>query len=191
MGNNFYARSNGSDQNFLGCTEPAGAVIGLEGFVPNTDYTILWAPTRMNSTVAPAPMDATADANGVISLNLSGEFGGIANNYLDTLRADYAFMAFPAPHLQLQQVEDAPSDEIPAGTLLVYPNPALHEVMVVLPNEGLWTLTLLDITGRKIRHVEDARGPHAVLNVEGLASGTYLLQANQATWMDHAKLIMR
>ncbi len=190
-GNNFYARSYSSDQNFLGCTVPAGATINMDGFEPFGDYTILWTATRMNSTVAPAPMEATADASGNISLNLSGEFGGIANDYLDTLRADYAFMAFSTPHLRLQQIVETPPDAIRGGTLQVYPNPAWQEAMVVLPNDGTWTLSLLDITGREVHHVEEAIGGHFFLSVQELASGTYLLQAHQATQIEHAKLIVR
>ena len=166
-------------------------VIGLDGFEPHADYTILWAPTRLNTTVAPAPMDATADANGVITLDLTGEFGGIASGYMDTVRADYAFVAFVAPQLRMQPIEDAAASPLPKGSLMVYPNPAWKEAMVVLPFDGPWDLALMDVTGRKMILEEQVTGPQAVLNVAGLARGTYILQARQATRREHIKLILR
>jgi len=67
--------------------------------------------------------------------------------------------------------------EAEGKALLLYPNPAVDWVKVVLPPQsGTWSLELSDASGRSVLRVEQATAEQT-LNLHGLPSGHYLLTA--------------
>lgn len=62
----------------------------------------------------------------------------------------------------------------PENTLQVYPNPATTTISVDLPNDGLYTYTLVDPLGREVRSGNLRQG--ASLPVGDLAKGIYLVR---------------
>ena len=110
--NNFYLSS--SVNNFLGCSPPNVEPIALGVFnEPQSPVYVTWFPTRMNSTVVPATTLEIVSSSGTITLDLTDQFGGTENNYLDTLRSDYAFIITPVPftkslRLPLERISKIP-----------------------------------------------------------------------------------
>ncbi|MBK7945778.1 MAG: hypothetical protein IPJ85_10910 [Flavobacteriales bacterium] len=116
-----------SEHEFLSCTppNPASTHFALGGFLPG-EYHVTWFPTRWNSTIQPADGQiSTLFSSSFIILDLPGQFGGIENNFLDTLRGDYAFIITPDPLAKSRP----PQPQIEANLIAdwdfsIYPNPA-------------------------------------------------------------------
>ncbi len=186
--NSFYLTS--SVQNFLGCDPPSGQSLALSGFEPEADYFVTWFPTRMNSTVLPAGMQVTSNATGIIALDLTDQFGGTYDNYLDTLRADYAFIITPEPFVKsLPQMAEKPLIA-PDWDFTMYPNPARDELFIRLPDDAPTDIILHDLAGRQIHTRSSVRGALLRLPIEQLASGVYCIRVSEGDNSKVKKLII-
>ncbi|MDO8368003.1 MAG: T9SS type A sorting domain-containing protein, partial [Saprospiraceae bacterium] len=80
--------------------------------------------------------------------------------------------------------------------LMIYPNPALDWVKVVLPDQlsghsrGEWHLELSDASGRLLRSLGCGNGD-CLLDMRGLPGGTYVLTARNGNMMYVGKVAKR
>lgn len=172
----FYVKRDNLFQNFLGCTAPALSSIELPDFASGNEYYITWFPTRMNIDPTDLPSDAAdVDMNSSVLLDFSSRpFGGVFNNYLDTLHSDYAFVITPVPFvksLHLPAVQD-----VPARTdwdFSVYPNPARESFVLQFSDESIKDVTLLDVSGRRVAQYPNVVGPSLQVRTDHFAMGVY------------------
>lgn len=80
-------------------------------------------------------------------------------------------------------------EEFAIGSLKVYPNPAVNQVMVELPETGTYKLRLTDLNGRAVIKVEQASALQP-LNVSQLPPGVYFLNAEGNAHILKAKLVI-
>lgn len=190
----FYVMSGSGNENFLGCTAPDSASITLSGFFPLHAHYITWFPTRIGATDLPQdsefPSTLQSDANGDIEINLDGEFNGVANNYVDTLHADYAFVITPGPFvksLTLDAVEDAPD----AGwDFMLYPNPTRDLFAIVFDDESSKEMVVLDLAGRRLLQLTNITATRLQLSASRFAMGSYWVQVTSNGRMKTKKLII-
>ena len=187
--NNYYLNS--SSQNFLGCTPPDSTRITLAGFATNTPLFITWFPTRLNSTLHP-PQDTLVTTTGALTLDLSGYLGGTANNYLDTLRSDYAFIITPG--FFQKRMAPRPLEEystIDHGwDFHLYPNPAQDILFLRMPDETPKEIMILDISGRRMMSHANVTSTTCQLPVAQLAKRAYWVSVRASTNVKVKKIII-
>jgi hypothetical protein len=132
----------------------------------------------------------TSSANGTISLNLTGHFGGIQNNYLDTLRSDYAFLIAPWPIVKSLTTTQESVSEVSGWDFHLYPNPARDELFLRLPDDTPKDITLHDLAGRQIHTRSSVSGPLQRLPVGQLAKGAYYIRVSDGVNSKVKKLII-
>lgn len=169
-------------QNYLGCASPGPQPIALDGFLPGLDYQVTWYPTRMNMAALPADQNDTTQS-GTVSLDLSSlPFNGIyswpANDNLDTLRSDYAFVIHALPAHRMVPVIGSDTIVDPNGwDFGMFPNPATDELNIRLPDGPPVNLSLVDVAGRQVLHVDGlSEGLHR-LGLKNMAPGAYSVRA--------------
>lgn len=180
-----------SDQNFFGCDPPTGGqTIQLDGLLPTTEYHVTWFPTHMNSMTYPVDYTGTTDALGVLDLNFSSEpFGSVTNNYLDTLKSDYAFIVTPQPIVRSMHA----SAPVSTGEwdFTVFPNPSRDAFNLYFTDEVPKTITLCDVVGRRVIHQSNVASPLYILPVHELATGAYWLAVQVGSDRKVKKLIIQ
>lgn len=187
--NNFYFRSN--QQNFLGCAAPITQILSLSGFEPATKFHVGWLSTRMNSTVHPPDTVVTSDANGMISLDLTGHFGGFYDNYLDTLRSDYAFLIATSPIVKRRDVTpDSAHVEAPGWDFRLYPNPAREELFLRFTDDTSKDITVFDVAGRLVASRMNITATTYHLSLGSLSQGIYWLRISDGVNLRTKKLII-
>lgn len=189
----FYAKSGMGNQNFLGCTAPTLQYVDLPGFPSGQDYYIYWLPTRLNTAPEDLPDDQTDETgDGTVRLDLSSNpLGGVLNNYLDTLHADYAFIISPAPivkSLSQHQVAEPPNDRPWDFTL--HPNPTRDELFIRLPDDAPKVIELYDPSGRQLNTWGSVTATMHRLSVEGLAKGVYWIRVSDGVNTKTRKLLV-
>ncbi|MGB3870432.1 MAG: T9SS type A sorting domain-containing protein, partial [Flavobacteriales bacterium] len=192
--NHYYV--NNQHETYLGCATPSGQSIALNGLLPGSDYQVTWFPTRMNMTALPADHEDTTQT-GTVTLDLSSlPFNGIyswpANDNLDTLRSDYAFMIHALPQLRMMPVAGSDSIVDSLGwDFSLFPNPTTGELNVLLPTGPPVSLTILDLAGRQLFHVDGlSKGMHQ-LDLKYLVPGAYNVRATLGTTFRNKLLIKR
>lgn len=191
--NGYYARS--SQQNFFGCAPPdpsTSSTITLSGFAPEADFNITWFPTHLNSTTHPAAMELTTTATGTLTIDLTGEFGGIDGSYMDTLRSDYAFIITQEPFfksLPVLPIAEEPSVKA-EWDFTVYPNPARDELYIRLPDDAPVDIFLHDPSGRRMITLNSVSGLLQRLPIARLAKGAYYVVITDGEHRKAKKLII-
>lgn len=190
---NFYLAS--SVENFLGCDAPNAEsdVLTLTGFAPSANFYITWFATRMNSTVHPPHSVSPIQSSntGEIIIDLTGQFGGIDNGYLDTLRSDYAFIVSPAPFPKSRSQPVTNTGMIPSlWDFSIYPNPASGSVTLDFQDDGPRLVDILDVSGRLAykQFITSARS--CVISIEPLAKGIYWVRVANGAFSKSKKLII-
>ena len=187
--NNYYFNS--SSQNFLGCTPPDSTTITLTGFATNTPLFITWFPTRLNSTLHP-PQDTLVTTTGALTLDLSGYLGGTANNYLDTLRSDYAFIITPGYFEKSAPLGSA----VEAGPVAhgwdfgLYPNPAQDVVYMSFTNDLPKDFEVLDMMGRPVATQNNITATIHSFPIGQLPKGIYGVRVTEGDVCKTKKLII-
>lgn len=192
----FYVKSGAGNQNFLGCTAPTSASITLTGFFPLHAHYITWFPTRTGSTDLPPdtefPNTLMSTAAGDLTIDLSGHFNGIADNYLDTLHSDYAFVITPQPFVKslvLPHAEDPSSIE--AGwDFTLYPNPSRNMLTVGFSDESVKEVALMDVSGRCVARYSNITSPSLQIPTDQCARGLYWVMVGSSDKRKSKKLII-
>lgn len=185
----FYVKHN--LQNYLGCTAPGMQTVELPGFASGMNYNIRWFSTRMNSTIRPDDAEDEA-GTGTVTLDMStAPLGGIANNYLDTLHADYAFIITPSPEHRSMIVSASADATNRNLDFAIYPNPAWDMLTVSLPDDAPRNIAIRDLSGRLILDWGSVRGPLLHLPVKQLARGAYYVRVSDETNSQVKQLIIR
>ena len=186
--NNYYHLY--SNENFLGCDPPTGGqTILLDGLMPTTMYHVTWFPTHMNSTVMPDTATVTTNALGELLLDTSSEpFGGVVNNYLDTLRSDYAFIVAPQPILRSMHATAMTMGE---WDFTVFPNPTRDVFNLRFADESSKSITLCDVVGRCVLQQSNVLSPLYTLPVGNLSPGAYWLTVQSGRERKVRKLIIQ
>jgi len=200
--NNYYLNS--ASQNFLGCDAPDPATsryLHLPGFNSGLDYYITWFPTHLNSEVTPPsppdPIPNTTDPdnyirihNGTITIDLLDQFGGLANNYLDTLRSDYAFVIAPAPMSKSRPTHAAEPLIETKWDFTMYPNPTRDALFLRFADDGPKAITLCDLSGREVERWSGVTSMVQTLHVDHLAKGVYAVIVSDDVHSRTKKLII-
>lgn len=172
----FYVKSGIDNENFLGCTAPASASIMLSGFFSSHPHYITWFPTRTGATDLPPDTDETplmSTANGDLMIDLSGHFNGIADNYLDTLRSDYAFVITPQPFVKSLPPSDVGLEPLVGWDFALYPNPASDMLTLRFSDESTKEVTLLDVSGRRVARYSNVTTPLFQMPASQFVKGAY------------------
>ena len=190
----FYVKSGAGNQNFLGCAAPTLEYVDLPGFEAGQDYHIYWLPTRHEVLPMDLPDDQIDDTgDGTVRLDLSSNpLGGVLNNYLDTLHADYAFIISPAPivkSLAVHQDHESPND--PSWDFTLHPNPSRDGVFVRLPNDAPKEIELFDPSGRRLQTWSNITATTHRLALEGLAKGVYWIRVADGVNTKSRKLLLQ
>jgi hypothetical protein len=190
--NSYYLGS--TEQQFFGCTPPNPAtsdLLYLPGFVPG-GYFVSWFPTRMNSTVLPPDGPISTSFSGTIALDLQNQFGSIENDFLDTLRADYAFIITPEPFVKSLQHLDEPADALDnmGWDFAVFPNPAHGEFVLQFSEDTTRDISILDVSGRLVAKYTNVTGMLVSFPEIRLAQGAYWVLAKQSDRRKAKKLII-
>jgi hypothetical protein len=185
--NNYYI-TNG-DQNFLGCAAPWVDWHTIPGFQPGLDYQISWFPTRMNTSVCP-DNDVDISGTGLVTLDFSSEpFGGVNNNYLDTLHSDYAFIVSIDPVVRGMNVASAIDGS--GWDFNIYPNPANRNFDIQWSDATSKEIALFDLTGRQVQVLPVIDGRLAHVPIEHLASGVYGVRVTDGSTVKVKNLIVQ
>ncbi|MBZ0206779.1 MAG: T9SS type A sorting domain-containing protein [Flavobacteriales bacterium] len=190
--NSYYLANTDTTQNFFGCTVPSDTSITLTGFLPSTEYHISWFPTRMDSTVLPMDTVRISSGTGTLLLDLStAPFGDIIQYYLDTLRADYAFIITPEPFEKSMQARV--TDQITPETgwdFFLYPNPARDALYLRFQDDAPKDITVLDVTGRQVAYQSNITAANHFLSIGRLAKGAYWVRVADSNRWKVKKLIV-
>lgn len=191
--NSYYVKNISGLQNFFGCTAPPAGQIALTGLQPGIDYHITWFPTRMGEVPLP---DNSVDTSrtGSVLLDMSTLLlGDTANNYLDTLRVDYAFVIAPQPiqRSMVQLGHDEGGDDGTQWDYGLYPNPARDVLVLIFPDNAPVTLELTDIMGQRVHTWVQVTGSKVSLALNSLPPGAYFLRASSHGHMRTKKLIIQ
>ncbi|MBK6343489.1 MAG: T9SS type A sorting domain-containing protein [Flavobacteriales bacterium] len=185
-------------QNMLGCTapDPEYSSITLLGFDPALEYYVTWFPTRPNSTeLPPDSEDPIADADNdpsTITLNLTGEFGSAIDNYLDTLRSDFAFIITPEPFVKSlrRPIEHEEAPMVDEWDFSLFPNPTRSVLFLRLPAGTTKEITLHDVAGKVVMRQTNVGSSFHQLAIGQLAMGAYWVRVNDGTNSKIKKLII-
>ncbi|HMN04643.1 MAG TPA: T9SS type A sorting domain-containing protein [Flavobacteriales bacterium] len=191
--NSYYLVS--SDQNFLGCTAPGAQTIALPGFQPGVDYHISWFPTRMNDTILPAPSLDTTGTGTVLLDFSSAPFGGVVNQYLDTLHADYAFIValHPVPkNMSVPAEVEEPDTPAMGLDFRMFPNPAGQSVTLVFASgDKELDIALYDLSGKCVLRQSRTTTSVMELPTGNLARGAYAVRVSDGRSTAMKTLILR
>ncbi len=179
-------------QNFFGCTEPDTQEVALPGFTTGLDYHITWFPTRMNDTIYPPDaVDTSGTGTVLLDMNLV-PLGDTLNKYLDTLHVDYAFIIALSPVLRnMVASTETGSTTAAAWDFSLYPNPARERIKVAFPDTEPRAITIFDLQGRKVLHLDQAVGPVVIIPTSGLGRGTYCVHVSDGTLARNKLLVIQ
>ena len=190
----FYVRSWPLENNFLGCTAPASAIITLSGFFSLHAHYVTWFPTRIGATDLPPdtefPNVLMSTVDGDLVIDLSGHFGGIADNYLDTLHSDYAFVITPEPFFKRLNQPDAVAEPPADWDFTLYPNPTRDILTLAFSDDAIKDVELLDVSGRRVARYPQVASPLLQIPTEPLAKGAYWVQVSSGVNWKTKKLIL-
>ena len=168
-----------SSENFLGCAEPIAQQLIIPDLQAGLDYYVSFFPTRMNTTVHPTGyLDDTGTGDVLLDLS-TAPLGGILNNYLDTLHADYAFIIdlYPVPKsLTPSFVTETKTEVWEFG---MYPNPANNEVNLLLPDDDRSKdVVIYDLSGKQIRSMRSLSNTLLNISTSEFAKGPYCVRVS-------------
>jgi len=179
----FYVKKGPLDyNNFLGTLAPTVTSITLPGFQTEHDYFVYWFPTRMNTETSDLPTDYTDDLDdGQVLLNLSSKpLGGILNNYLDTLHADYAFVISPVPIVKsLIHTNEDPLPNKTVWDFALFPNPARDGAWLRFEDDTPKDIAVFDAMGRSMARAESITEMTFHLNLSEAAKGLYWVRVSE------------
>lgn len=163
-------------ENYYGCeglplpTE----TLKIGGFSPGyTPYYVKFFPTRMGGQTMPTEQTLTADADGILSIDLSNSPLGC-----DSTNADYAFI-ISGISMPARKKAPAGKDALNnTNDFLLYPNPSSGKVTIILPalDNGSSVVDIFDITGRKVFSYENPINQIFSLNLSNVSRGVYLVR---------------
>jgi hypothetical protein len=184
-----------TEENFLGCDVPdptTSSSITLHGFAPTEEYNVTWFPTRVNSTTHPDAMELTSSATGLLTIDLTGEFGGVNGNYMDTLRSDFAFIITQEPFFKSRPILSSASDPGAYSNwdFIAYPNPTRDVLFITLPEDITVDIDLLEPSGRCVIDLNKLSGSIHRIPIVGLAKGVYFIVVSQGEQRKAKKLII-
>jgi hypothetical protein len=146
----------------------------------------------MNSTVHPPDGPVSTSTSGMIALDLRDQFGGIANDFLDTLRSDYAFIITPQPFVKSLQHSVEPDDgiDLAAWDFAVFPNPSLGEFVLQFPDDSVRNISILDVSGRLVAKYLNVTGMIVSFPETRLSQGAYWICVTQGDRRKARKFII-
>ncbi|MBK6777894.1 MAG: T9SS type A sorting domain-containing protein [Flavobacteriales bacterium] len=119
------------------------------------------------------------------------DFNAIANNYLDTLHSDYAFVISTTSVKSASSALEAEEETDGMGwDFTLYPNPAKDELFLRLPDDAPKEIVLHDLAGRQIHAWSSVVGPVLRLPLGHLATGVYAVRVFNGATSRTKKLII-
>ncbi|MBL7980793.1 MAG: T9SS type A sorting domain-containing protein [Flavobacteriales bacterium] len=199
----FYVRSGPLEHNFLGCTAPASSSITLLGFFSAHQHYITWFPTRIGATDLPPDIDElnpqpwwgndpewSSNANGELEIDLTGFFNGIADNYLDTLHSDYAFVITPYPFVKSLAPVAVKTEPDTSWDFSLYPNPTRDLITLSFADDAIKDVALLDVSGRIVARYQNIYVLMLQIPTGSLAKGAYWVRVTSGDSMKVKKMII-
>ena len=141
---------------------------------------LIWSRNRRVPRRRPCGgLDATT-----VTLDLgTSPLNGIADNDLDTLHTDYAFIIGPGPVAKNRTVHVDTTEVNTGWDFALYPNPAYEEVKLILPNDDVpKAIVMYDMTGKQVHSINSQGIPNQRIPLAGLAKGAYCLRVS-----DHSR----
>ncbi len=128
----------------------------------------------------------TSTLTGLVTLDLTNTtfaFGGTANNYLDTLHTDYAFIIAPEMIMRSMIAHEA-EDTVAVKTdweFGLYPNPTNDAVTLSLPTDNVpRDVVLFDMAGKRVFSRMNVTTRLLGVTTTGLGKGTYGVRVSDA-----------
>lgn len=117
---------------------------------------------------------------GAVLLDLStAPLGGILNNYLDTLHADYAFIIDLNPVPKSLTPSFVTETKTQGWEFGMYPNPATNVVNLSLPNDDIpKDVVIYDISGKQIRSMLSLSNTLLNISTSEFAKGPYCVRVS-------------
>ncbi len=189
--NSYYLTS--AEQQFFSCDPPNATSDGfyLTGFVPG-EYHVSWFPTRWNSNVHPPDAEvSTLFSSSLLYLDMEDQFGGIDNDYLDTLRGDYAFIITPGPFAKSRRPDAVDVDVSLEWDFMVYPNPSREGFTLRFEDDAPKEVTILDLSGRLMAQKASVTATSLQFPELRLAQGAYWVRVKDGVHHGTRKLIIQ
>lgn len=186
----FYVRSGPLQHNFLGCTAPSSTSITLSGFYSSHPHYVTWFPTRNGATGLPPDIQQMSTSSGDLVIDLSGYFNGIADNYLDTLHSDYAFVITPQSFIKSLHQQNAEVTPTAAWDFELYPNPTRDMLTLRFDNDAIKDVAIFDVAGRCVAKYTLVSSALLQIPTNRLANGAYWVQVIVGENIKTKKLII-
>ncbi len=164
--------------------------ITLSGFYSSTLHFVTWFPTRNGATDLPPDIQLMSTSSGDLVIDLSGYFSGIADNYLDTLHSDYAFVITPQPFVKSLHQQNAEVTPTAAWDFALYPNPTRDMLTLHFDNDAIKDVAIFDVSGRCVAKYTLVSSPLLQIPPNRLANGAYWVQVIVGENMKTKKLII-
>lgn len=169
----------GSHENFLGCSAPTIQQLVIPDLQSGMDFFVSFFSTRMNTTEHPTGyLDQSGTGDVLLDLS-TAPFTGIANNYLDTLHSDYAFIIALNP---VPKSLTVPTDTIALSAewdFKLFPNPTSTEVNLLLPNDEVSKdIVIYDLSGKRIRSFNSWGNSFVSISTAEYAKGAYCVRVS-------------
>jgi hypothetical protein len=189
----YYVKKGQYYQNMLGAAAPTVEHITLTGFQPGQNYYVYWFPTRLNTTFEDLPLDYdTLSTDGTIVLDLGTHpFNGVLDNFIDTLRSDYAFVISPAPIVKSltpspQELEPEESD----WDFGIYPNPTRDGAWLQFVDDEPKDLEVFDSMGRMTTQHLGITELKTYLDLSNTAKGVLFVRVRTGLFTRVKKIII-
>lgn len=131
-------------------------------------------------------------AKGANRMSSSHAFNGVLNNFIDTLRSDYAFIITPQPFVKslvlVDEPEDAPTDI--GWDFMVYPNPTRSEFTLRFQDDSPKDIAIMDLTGRLVARYASVTGALVQFPHLRLSQGAYWVRASDGQRAKAKQLII-
>jgi|JI8StandDraft_1071087.scaffolds.fasta_scaffold171736_2 hypothetical protein len=155
-----------------------------------------WFPTRLNGTPTDIPTDhQDLDGDGSVALDLSSRpLGGVLNNHIDTLHADFAFIISPEPFVKRRGVAGADVITIKAPKtwdFALYPNPAREEAWLRFESDTPKDIQVLDAMGRLLCSFNSVTATDLQIDLCHVASGLVSIRVSEGEHVGYKKLLIQ
>ena len=152
----------------------------------NNDVTKLWINPTLGLTTEPVALISDS-ATSMRDLNFIKNFLIRQDNATKTPNIDFDELRIGTTWADVTPSATASINDNKIEGLNIYPNPATDIVTISSNNNGVKSVQLFDLTGKKVMSVETEN----TINVSGLTKGMYIIKITEAGKSATSKLIIK
>lgn len=142
--------------------------------------------------VGPANCGFTPVSLDIGDLFIGKYFNGLIDDvyiYDRELTANEVVQLYQLTNSCCTNILDLASVEIPANEILIYPNPAKHQLQIATPTNGM-RIQLFTVTGTLVKQIENYNSM-TTISVSDLPNGVYMIITEKENYKSVAKLVVQ